>query len=234
MLKTEIAACTEVLAQHGWLSTTPAAFTDAILAHCRWRQVEAGAAIQHAGEIGGAIIGLARGTISITTSLGAPDSPVLHIGHPGQWFGFVPLFSAIARPNSIVARSDAVLASLSQSELERLLSNHPDWWRHVGALGIHYGNIAINTAADLMIRDSKRRCAASLLRMADCRFVDRGGQSTIEAPLSQDELAALSNLSRTSISTILHGLVTDGLITLGYRSVTLHDTARLRTLVDGV
>lgn len=234
MLKTEIAACTETLAQNGWLCATPVAFAETIMAHCHWRRVEAGAAIQLAGEASGAIIGLARGTISITTSLSSPDSPVLHIGHPGLWFGFVPLFSVSARPNSILARTPVVLASLSQIELERLLSNHPEWWRHVGALGIHYGNAAINTAADLMIRDSKRRCVASLLRMADCRFADRDGQNVVEAPLSQDELAALSNLSRTSISTILHELVGDGLIALGYRSVTLHDTAKLRALVDDV
>jgi uncharacterized membrane protein len=50
--------------------------------------------------------------------------------------------------------------------------------------------------------------------------------------LSQDELAALSNMSRTTISTILRDLENDGLIKLGYRSVTVIHPGRLRALAD--
>jgi DNA-binding GntR family transcriptional regulator len=52
--------------------------------------------------------------------------------------------------------------------------------------------------------------------------------------LSQEELAAISNLSRTSISTILREFEEAGLVTLGYRSVSLTYPARLRALVDNV
>jgi CRP-like cAMP-binding protein len=85
-----------------------------------------------------------------------------------------------------------------------------------------------------MIRDSKRRCIASILRLADCRFSDRPGGRPIEAPLSQEELAAISNLSRTSVSTIVRDLEDAGLITLGYRTIVLVDTDRLRAIVDDV
>nr|WP_310525119.1 Crp/Fnr family transcriptional regulator [Polymorphobacter sp.] len=234
MLKSDIAVGTETLTTNGWLKETPPEFAAAILAHCNWRTMEAGTAIQHAGDTSGGLIGIARGTISLTTALGSPDSPMIHIGHPGTWLGFIPLFSAVGRAVSVMARSDVVLARLSQVELERLLWEQPVWWRHVGTLGVIYGNTATNIASDLMIRDSSRRCAASLLRLANCRFQDDDGQRNVEAPLSQDELAALSNLSRTSVSTILHDLVDAGLISLGYRSVILHDTPRLRALVDEV
>ena len=85
-----------------------------------------------------------------------------------------------------------------------------------------------------MIRDSRRRCVAAVLRPSDCRFVDRPGGRPIEAPLSQEELAAMSNLSRTSVSTIVRNLETAELITLGYRAMVLVDTDRLRAIVDDV
>jgi DNA-binding GntR family transcriptional regulator len=56
----------------------------------------------------------------------------------------------------------------------------------------------------------------------------------VEAPLSQDELAAISNMSRTTISTILRDLEAAGLIKLGYRSVLIIHPGRLRALVDDV
>lgn len=234
MLKSEIAIGTEVLANTGWLSHTPPDFAEAILANCHWRSVEGGATIQHAGDDLSVILGLARGTITMTTGLASPDAPMMHICHAGWWFGFVPLFLDTKLPNGIVARGDVLLASIVRSQLESMLSARPEWWRHVGVLGAIYGNTAANVAADLMIRDSARRCAASLLRLANCRFQNPGGAQQVEAPLSQDELAAISNLSRTSISTILHDLEQSGLITLGYRSVTLNNPARMRSMVDDV
>ena len=46
-------------------------------------------------------------------------------------------------------------------------------------------------ASDMLIRDSRRRCLAALLRVADCRT---GGPEPTTAELSQDELAAMANL----------------------------------------
>jgi CRP-like cAMP-binding protein len=86
----------------------------------------------------------------------------------------------------------------------------------------------------MMIRDSNRRCAAALLNVANCRRGEPSSTPVLNAPLSQEELAAIANLSRTSISSILRDLEADGLIELGYRTVTLRDPARLRALVDDV
>ena len=234
LLKSETAAGADALLNRGWLTQTPREFAEAVMAHCRWRFVPAGQAIQHAGEQTAGIYGIARGTVSITTALGAPDVPMVHVGHPGTWFGVVPMFTGKSLPTGVAARSDVLIGGLAQSQLETLLSNRGDWWRYVGLLGIMYGNLAANLAADLMIRDSRRRCAAALLRVADCRFAVPPGIQQVEAPLSQDELAAIANLSRTSVSTILRDLEELGLITLGYRSVTLHDPARLRSFVDDI
>ena len=234
MLKPDIAAGTQSLKSSGWLKETPSEFADAVLANCHWRAIAAGQTIQHAGDTHAGIFGLARGTVAITTSLGSPDAPMLHIGHPGLWFGYVALFKGRAVPNGIVARSDVLVAGMAQSQLEQLLAKHPPWWRYIGLLGVIYGNAAANIAADMMIRDSARRCAAALLRLADCRFELAVGVQTVHAPLSQDELAAIANLSRTSISTILREFDEQGLISLGYRSVTLNDPSRLRAMVDDV
>lgn len=234
MLKSDIAACSEVLARTGWLPMTPPEFSHSLLSHCRWRYFAAGSMIQHAGDRDCSMTGLARGTTAVTTVLSAPDTPMIHIAHPGVWIGYAPMFTPQARTLDVVARSDIIVAQITLPEVEALLAERPQWWRYFGALGVIYGNIAANIAGDLMIRDSKRRCAAALLRLANCRFADPEGAQQVEAAMTQDELAAVANLSRTSVGAILRELEQAGLIALGYRSVVLTAPRRLRAIVDGV
>jgi CRP-like cAMP-binding protein len=232
VLKSDIATHSALLINTGWLRRTPREFAEAFIAHCHWRSFAPGTGIQHAGEEGGIVAGIAHGSAALTTSLSTPDSPVLHVMHPGDWFGYMPLFLPGARPNSLVARSDVTIAVLSQPELEAFLAPHPHWWRHIGTLAAVHANLATAIAADMMIRDSNRRCAAALLHVANCRRGEPPSAPVLGAPLSQEELAAIANLSRTSVSSILRELEADGLIELGYRTVTLRDPARLRALVD--
>lgn len=221
----------QALRQNGWLRHVPADFADAVLALCQWRRFSAGEGIQFAGDEGGNLFGLSAGTVAMTTAMTAPDAPMTDIGHPGRWFGFVPLFGGEPRAVTVEARSDVVLAVLSQTAFAGLLDNWPGSWRYTGTLGtIGYGHIASNIAGDMMIRNSRRRCIAALLRLANCRFGDRQGQTS--AQLSQGEIAAIANLSRTTINTILGELEAEGLIVLGYRSVVLVDVGLLRRIAD--
>lgn len=233
-MKSDIATHSALLINTGWLRHTPREFAEAFIAHCHWRSFAAGTGIQHAGEDGGIVAGIAHGSAVLTTSLSTPDSPVLHIMHPGDWFGYMPLFLPGARPNSIVARTDVTIAVMSQAEVEAFIAPMPQGWRYLAVLAARAANLATGIAADMMIRDSNRRCAAALLNVANCRRGEPSSMPVLNAPLSQEELAAIANLSRTSISSILRDLEADGLIELGYRTVTLRDPARLRSLVDDV
>jgi CRP-like cAMP-binding protein len=232
--RNDIASHSAFLLNNGWLSHCSRDFAESFISRCRWSLGAAGTGIQHAGTTGGALTGIAKGSVLMTTSLSAPDSPVMHVMSSGEWYGYIPLFIAGARPNSFVARSDVVIASMSQPEIEKLLAPRPEWWRNVGILGILHANLATSLAADMMIRESSRRCAAILLRLANCRHSDPPSRENLDAPLSQEELAAISNLSRTSISAILRDFEDAGLIKLGYRTVTLKSPAKLRAFVDNV
>jgi CRP-like cAMP-binding protein len=231
---TEREAGIEFLSNNGWLSHTQEAFAQRFMEHCHWRSVKAGTALSHAGDKDRGMMGIASGVATVTSALSAPDTPVITIAHPGIWFGFVPMFSNFARVVSLVARTDMRLAVISEREIERAVESHPAWWRHFGALGIIYGNTAMSAMSDLMIRDSKRRCIATILRIGNCRFEDCPEGLPADVPLSQEELAAMSNLSRTSVSRILRDLEDEGFITLGYRGIILHDAATLRNIVDNV
>ena len=221
-----------ILSSRGWLSTTPVDFQRAILSECRWQVLEVGQAIQAGGEETGELIGLAHGTIEMRTILGAADTPLMHIAHPVFWLGYVPLILGQPRRLAASAKTHSWLARVPQYVVERLFSERPEWWRFFLQPAIIYGDVSQTVAADLLIRNSERRCAAVLLRLSGHRFAGPEDCPRVEVSLTQDELASAANLSRNSTGTMLRKLATRGLIKLGYRGVTVSEPTALRAFVD--
>ena len=221
-----------MLSPDGWLSATPVDFREAILSRCRWERLNAGAPIQAGGEEEGELIGVAAGIIETRTILGPADTPIMHFIHPVFWIGYLPILSGRPRRLAASARTPIWIARVSRDEVTALLAKRPEWLRHFMQLAIVYGDVASNVAADLLIRDSERRCAAVLLRLSGLRFVGRDDGAAVEVPLTQSELAGAANLSRNSVGTIVQRLKARELIDLGYRGMTIRDPAALRTFVD--
>ncbi len=220
------------LASRGWLSATPADFRQSLLSKASWHRVEAGALIQHGGEEEGELIGLAQGTINLRTILGASDTPIMHIVHPVFWLGYIPLILGQPRRVSASAKSPLLLARIHESIVKKLLSERPEFWRYFLQPTIIYGDICATAAADLLIRDSQRRCAAVLLRLCGKRFPGPDDAKSVEIVLSHDELAGAANLSRNSIGMMLRRLAARGLVELRRRGITVCAPAALRQYVE--
>src|SRR5271165_3830388 len=193
----------DALRRSGWLRDTPAEFRDALLSQSRWQRLEAGAPIQTGGEEEGELIGLARGIVELRTVLGPSDTPIMHFAHPVFWFGFVPIVSSRPRPLAASAKTSVWIARIPQTEVRALLAERPEWWRHLIPPSLVYGDVAVTIAADLLIRDSERRCAAVLLRLSGRRSADPEDPEPAEASITQADLAGAANLSLSSVKSML-------------------------------
>ncbi len=222
----------EILSRGAWLRATPVEFRSAILSRCRWQCLEAGAAIQRGGEEHGELIGLARGVIEMRTILGRADTPIMHLSHPVPWCGYGPIIFGRPGPAAAGARSRVWLARVSQADVRGLLKEQPEWWRCFLRPASIIGDIALNIAADLLIRDSERRCAAVLLRLSGRRFADPEDLEPVDVAVTQDDLAGAANLSRSSVKSMLGRLAARGLIEQGYRGIVVRAPAALRAFVD--
>jgi CRP-like cAMP-binding protein len=213
-----------------WIGRQPAAFQQALLDIVIWRHVDAGTTINHAADEAGGIWGLAQGQIDIASALGEPGSPVGDMYLPGQWAGIGPIFG---RPRGAdgTARIASLVAMVPLPRLQALLRNHPGWWEYVGQLATHMSFRYGGAVGDLLIRDSRQRCIAVLLRLADCRHRDPATPTTII--LNHADLAAASNMSRHPAGEVLRELDALGLIDLGYGKVTIRNAPALRAVVDG-
>lgn len=221
------------LASHGWLSATPDDFRDAILEASAWRSFEVGESLIVAGDPPGGIFGIASGAASAFTALAAPDSPMIHLGGAGIWTGEGCILTGDLRKVTVVARTPTFAAYVPLPALHSMLTARPEWWRHIGQLAQRTTDIVVTGVADTMIRDPGRRCAALLLRLSGLRLSDASDLRNPQVPLTQDELAAMSNLSRSSVSIIVRRMAEDGLIEVRFGSIVVVDAGRLRKMANG-
>jgi CRP-like cAMP-binding protein len=222
----------EVLTNRGWLSRTPAVFQREIIDLCTLRSVARGQPVFVAGHGESDVFGVVSGHLDILSRFSASDGHVSHITHPGFWFGFSPLLTGTPLRVTVIARTDALLAVVPAKRLQRLLKIHPEWWRYLAVAIGEYGDITANATSDLMIPENERRVVAVLLRLCDCRFPSTDGSPPREIPLTQAELAAMSNVSRNTLGTILRKLQDGGLISIGYGRIRPLQPGRLRALVE--
>lgn len=223
-----------LFAERGWLSRTPAEFRDAVLSVCETIRAEPGQEIHREGEPISGMYGVCHGAIELLTRVGPSGDHVIHLGQPGLWIGAAAVLKEGPLDRlSVAARGQVVLAHLSRESIDRLVANRPEWWRYIGAQVAENIEIALGAAADLLIRDIQRRSIAVLLRLCDCRHGGPVGEEALTTPISQEELAFMTHLSRNAVGGVVRELAARKLIRLRYRTIELLAPDVLRAMVDG-
>jgi CRP-like cAMP-binding protein len=217
----------------GWFADSDPEFRRDLLALARPKSFAAGSVIYQADEVGQDVFGIHSGVVTLQSKLTHPDAVLLHMLRPGEWFGTLSLLLERGRRVTAVARTDVSLLRIPGDELRALLRRRPQWVAELGRDAVYNMDLAMQIAADLLVRDASARCAAVLLRLAGRRWIsgpDAGLPS--EVPASQSELAMLCNVSRNTFSRVVKGFLNRELVTLDYRSLTVKDPARLRDIAD--
>lgn len=222
----------EFLAEHSWLSATPDEFRRAVVNACRYRWYENGETVAHAGSDSVGIFAVVSGSLAATSVRGPKDAKLSYIMRPGIWSGMVPLFTGRPRIVDHVARGPTLIAHLDGPAIDKMVGQNPGWWRHFGYLATVLGELVTGFASDLLILDSRRRCIAALLHIANVRWV-APTSDPIDVEVSQEELAAIGGLSRKTAGRVLKDLEGQGLVELGYRSIRMIKPALFRQIADG-
>jgi CRP-like cAMP-binding protein len=219
------------LATEGWLSHVTPAFRDALLPMARWHRGEPGHYLTRAGDEMGDLIGLAEGTVTFTVTEGMDSTPTMHLAEAVVWMGYGPLVLPMVRTVTAEARTPVLYATFAQSRVQRLLLRDPAGWQAIARLSGEFGLLMALTAADLLIPDSERRCAAVLLRFSGQRFAGPRDAQEVTVPVTQEELAAAANLSRNSTGAILRRFAAQVWIATGYGGIRVMQPERLRALL---
>jgi CRP-like cAMP-binding protein len=194
------------------------------------RQVNAGQSLSFAGDEDGYVRGIIAGQVDFTSGVSAVDAPITDIALPGDWWGFRPL-RGVPRAIHAVARTDLLLAELPLRNLSAMLQSNPGWWQQIAIIIAMKEERWGSGMVDLTIRDSRLRCVAVLLRLANCRHA-AADVAPVTIHFTQEQLAAAANLSRFPTGTVLRDLARAGLVRLGYGTITVLGAARLCRMVN--
>lgn len=203
-----------------WLKKAPTSFQDAVLARGHFATFPAGKIIHDIGESPGAMMGIVSGHAGLSTVTGEGLPRLSNILRPGDWFGVAAILVREPRRVRVVAQVPLQVLILPVREIDAIVSDpstRNDAWRHFARLILMNQDVAVGVARDLMVRDSKVRCLAVLLRLGGYRPGRDMVEDQPEVDLAQEELAHLANLSRNAVGAILHELERTEVIEIAYK-----------------
>jgi CRP-like cAMP-binding protein len=220
-----------LFAATGWLATTPEAFRRAVLDRAVPRRYAAGDNLHWEGDDSRGMYGIAKGTIRLMLSAVEHGPYCGHLMHPGQWAGDSPAIAGSPRPVSLISAGSSTVVFLSRTAIGEMATRDPECWRHFAGSMAHSLSTAFGAIADLMLRDHRKRLVAVLLRIAGARSEMPPIERRIEVDVSQSDLAAMSNVTRSTVAATLQRLEDAGLIDVGYRRIVIRSVTGLRGLL---
>lgn len=226
----ELATARAVLAGRGWLCKTPEGFREEILAQSHLHRFSAGETIYAEGDPSDGLYGLVSGTLGVEFSGPTRPPAFAYLTGKGFWIGAHTLVFGPGRQVGLVALTSCHVLHLSGSAFHVIARRDPEAWRWLSVLPLMQNAVAFGVLEDLLIRDPKRRCAAILLRLAGCRG-PFAGDTPEEVFVTQEVLAEMVNLSRTSLGDVLREFAAQGFISRRYGRITI-DRDRLSALVN--
>jgi CRP-like cAMP-binding protein len=217
----DLTSARRFLSGHGWLTLVPDPFRDAILAKTVVRSYDRGETVYRVDDPSGGLFGVASGGVALEV---APMSRAPDIGHfmlPGTWLGQATVITRQPRRVGVIATRPSTMLMPPAGEFTAIAASNPEAWRWLALLTVLHNDLAISVSDDLMIRDPYIRATAILLRLAGCRGGDLDLPGPREIDLSQEQMARLTNLSRTTLGEMLRRYEKAGWITQSYRRLTV-------------
>jgi CRP/FNR family cyclic AMP-dependent transcriptional regulator len=221
----------EIVRRQGWLSLTPKSFQHDVLDRCHLQFSKSGEFIYHVNDPPGGMFGLVTGGLSVSIAPGERGPYFAHFAQPGTWFGEAAAITGQARRVGLSVTRDTELLHLPLQAIHEIVGKNPEAWRLFALVTIGHLDMAIGASDDLMIRDHVKRCIATLLRLGGCRRASPPDSSPVEIDVTQEEIAVLSNVARTTAGAVLRKLEETEHLEQSYRRIRILAPDALRDML---
>jgi len=217
----------QYLATYGWLSMTPAEFRKAVFDRLQLREFRKGDTLFRTGDPPGGLWVVVKGAVELET-----ETQLTNFINPGIWFGVWQLIFGRNRHIGAIAVRPTTMATVSLSDCHAILNADPAAWRWIALLAGMLNISAVDRFNEQMLRDPVKRTAATLLRLSG---VTRAALWRVEPSpiyLSQQKLALLLAISRTSLLSILADFEKRRYVELQYGSILIANAEGLRGVIE--
>ncbi|MGL4528044.1 MAG: Crp/Fnr family transcriptional regulator [Aestuariivirga sp.] len=211
--------------QTGWLADQPEDVRRPVLKVARMIQYQAGKFIFHAGDAEGGFYGVIAGGVGVHLPTDEGTAVLSHILRCGAWFGYGPLVRGRTRSLSFSLTEPSLLFHVPLSTAQEIAQRSPHHQRAILSVSEYGMDVATKVIETLLIRNTDRRIAATLLRVAP--RPDEQSSSTVVL-LNQSQLGEMANAERQVVNRLLKRLEANGTLRASYRRIEIVDGAALR------
>jgi CRP-like cAMP-binding protein len=202
----------------------------AINGQFRERGYAAGETIYMAGDIAARLYVVAVGKVKVVRHTLAGQDVVLSVLAPGEFFGALSALGDAEYPDTAQALTPSCVLEIAAEDFQTILRRYPAI--AVAALDIVAGRLRDAHAhiRQLSAEPATSRVAAALLALAHKLGETHEGALLIQAPLSREDLAAMTGATVETVSRIMSKLREDGIIRSGRQWVAIADADRLAAI----
>jgi CRP/FNR family transcriptional regulator, cyclic AMP receptor protein len=147
---------------------------------------------------------------------------------PGDCFGMSSLIDGAPRSYTTRANGDVELQVLRRDACDRLRCQHPSFSEGLMRLMARHMRLLSEYFVGSTVDDISCRVAQRLLKAQRPSVISRHG-IRLTVRLSQSDIALMVGASRQAVNKVLQRFQDDGLISIEYGSVQVHDVDRLQS-----
>ncbi len=198
----------------------------------RQRRFTAGTALFTQGDRASAFCVLLDGELKMVQNSPEGQQVVLRYIGPGEMFGAVAVFCRTEYPATAVAVADALVASWDAATAEMLMLHYPRMSANaLRVVGERLQELQ-NRYRELATERVERRIAHTLLRLVLKAGQPVSAGTRIEFPISRQDIAEMTGATLHTVSRILSGWETRGLVEGGRREVILRQPEALLRIAE--
>jgi CRP-like cAMP-binding protein len=200
---------------------------ETLLAASRIQRHAAGCSLSRRGQPMPELLVVLDGNLQVSMHGSDGRRSILWYLAAGQWVGLIAAIDSRGAVHDLHSHTESVLLHIPHDAFLRALQTDPTLTQSCLNLLCERSRVLYDMQAAESLLPLRARVARMLLMLADQH--GRGKQSGIEIDLklTQEEFADMLGVTRQSLNRELKTLEKQGLISIAYSCITLHDMAQL-------
>ncbi|MFD0979989.1 Crp/Fnr family transcriptional regulator [Tropicimonas aquimaris] len=211
-----------------WLSVLPGDLAKRLRVASARRKCPSGTVFWSYGDKPDGLYGLISGSVRMDTIWSHHGPSMLSTFHAGAWLGEAEFLADSPRITSMSALRACEYLFIGAKTIETIVRERPELWRGIGLLAFEHLSLAVAALDDAMIRSSKARLAAVLVRLCGARLGTAEDTVSLEIDVTQSDLAQMANLSRSVVGGHLEEMERNGIIRRSYGRMSVANIDALR------